>query len=212
MTSRLSILIHGGAGIAWPDEDQQACRDGAAAAAQAGYAVLEKGGSALDAVEAAVIVLENDPHFNAGTGSTLTSEGTVECDASVMTSGGQDGACGGAVHSARGACGGAVASVKTVKNPVRLARKVMEATPHLLLAGAGAEAFARAHGLTEIDNAALITNRARARFEAERKKPGPASRPSERSPCPPPRAERWARWRATPKDDWLPPPRPAAPS
>ena len=150
---RLAILVHGGAGTLWPDEDQAASRDGVAAAAEAGFAVLARGGSALDAVEAAVTLLENDPNFNAGTGSALTSEGSVECDASVM-----DGATGK---------GGAVAGLKTVKNPVRVARKVMEQTPHLMLAGPGAEAFARAQGFLEIANAALITNRARVRLAAE---------------------------------------------
>jgi L-asparaginase / beta-aspartyl-peptidase len=146
------IIVHGGAGIAWPDEDPQSCRLGVEAAARAGYEVLQQGGSALDAVEAAVVVLENDPNFNAGTGATLTRDGTAELDASIM-----DGATGK---------GGAVATVRTVKNPVRLARAVMEKTTHLLLAGDGAEAFARAQGFPEVANAALITNRSRARWKA----------------------------------------------
>src|SRR5262245_55554527 len=141
---RFGIVVHGGAGDLWPDEDKDAAKDGVAAAVTAGYEVLERGGSAMDAVEAAVIVLENDPHFNAGTGRTLNRDGHVECDASVMDATGR---------------GGAVAAVTTVKNPIRLARKVMEHTPHLLLAGPGAEAFARAQGLHEIANEALISNR-----------------------------------------------------
>jgi beta-aspartyl-peptidase (threonine type) len=156
---RFGIVVHGGAGDLWPDDELDSARDGAAAAATAGYAVLEQGGSALDAVEAAVIVLENDPNFNAGTGSTLNRDGHVECDASVMESTGR---------------GGAVAAVSTVKNPIRVARKVMEHTPHLLLAGPGAEAFARAQGFPEIANAALVTNRTRGRWKAAQQAPAPA--------------------------------------
>lgn len=157
-TQRMGIIVHGGAGAAWPDEDQQAARDGVAAAARSGFEVLERGGSALDAVEAAVVLLENDPNFNAGTGSTLNAEGAAELDACAMD---------GWTQKA-----GAVAAVRTVKNPIKLARRVMEATEHLLLAGPGAEAFARAQGFPEIANAALISNRARARWQA-----GPRAEP-----------------------------------
>lgn len=108
----------------------------------------------MDAVEAAVRVLEDDPHFNAGTGSVLNAEGFIEMDASIMD---------GATLRA-----GAVAGVRTVKNPVSLARAVMEHTPHVLLAGPGADAFARKRGIPEVDAESLVTPRARRRFEARR--------------------------------------------
>lgn len=156
---RYGIVIHAGAGAAWPDDVPRAAEDGAAAAARAGFEILARGGSALDAVEVAVVALEDDPQFNAGKGSCLTAAGEVECDASVM--------------DAVGPRAGAVAAVRTVKNPVRLAREVMEATPHVLLAGPGAEAFAAAQGFVAIDNRALVTPRALARW-----KKGPPQRPS----------------------------------
>jgi len=115
---------------------------------------LSAGGSALDAVEAAVRLLEDDPVFNAGTGATLTSAGDVELDASIM-----DGA------SLR--CG-AVAVVKDVRNPISLARAVMERTHHVLLAGPGASAFAREIGLPPHENGLLVTPRQRRRWEEAR--------------------------------------------
>jgi beta-aspartyl-peptidase (threonine type) len=128
--------------------------DGVRRACVAGRAVLEAGGSALDAVEAAVRILEDDPLFNAGTGSTLTAAGDVECDASIMD--GETLRCG------------AVAVVKDVRNPVALARAVMERTEHVLLAGPGASAFAREAGFLPYDNPLLVTPRQRARGEAAR--------------------------------------------
>src|SRR5512139_3218255 len=128
-----AIVVHGGAGDLGPDDpassgDPAAPRlEGVRRACEAGWAVLRAGGSALDAVEAAVRLLEDDPTFNAGTGATLTAAGDVELDASIM-----DGAtlrCGG------------VAVVKDVRNPVSLARAVMERTEHVLLAGPGASTF-----------------------------------------------------------------------
>ena len=113
------------------------------------------GGSALEAVEAAVRVLEDDPTFNAGTGATLTAAGDVELDASIM-----DGAtlrCG------------AVAVVKDARNPIALARAVMERSHHVLLAGPGASAFAREVGIPAYDNALLVTPRQRARWDAARR-------------------------------------------
>ncbi len=107
-------------------------RDGLRAAADAGRAVLESGGSALDAAVAAVVDMEDGGVFNAGLGSCLTSGGTVEMDAAVMSG------------SDRGI--GAVASIADVANPVQLARAVMDRTPHCLLAARGAEEFAREHG------------------------------------------------------------------
>ena len=151
-----SILVHGGAGTAAPDDDAARAKAGCLEAARAGLAVLARGGSALDAVEAAVRRLEDDPAFNAGLGSALNADGEVALDASIM-----DGATLGA---------GAVAAVKTFKNPVTLARAVMEKSPHLLLVGAGAQQFGRSVGLDEVDPASLVTPKARLRFE--RKSPG----------------------------------------
>ncbi len=138
---RWSIAIHGGAGTmdkATMSETQQAeYRAALEAALDAGTKVLVAGGSALDAVEAAVVVLEDDPHFNAGRGAVFTYNGTNELDASIM-----DG-------STRAA--GAATGLAHVKNPVRLARAVMERSPHVFLSGAGAEEFARGQDIELVD-------------------------------------------------------------
>lgn len=132
-----AIALHGGAGQMAPGtlspQDDAVARAGLAAALEAGMRVLRDGGTALDAVTAAVVLLEDDPAFNAGRGAVLSYAGGVELDAAVM-----DGASRGA---------GAVAGVSRVRNPVQLARAVMEAGPHVFLAGEGAEEFARSHGL-----------------------------------------------------------------
>jgi beta-aspartyl-peptidase (threonine type) len=125
-------------------------RAGVAAAALAGWRALGGGGRALDAVEAAVRVLEDHPRFNAGRGSVLTSAGTIEMDASIM-------------EGDRLACG-AVAAVSRGANPVTLARRVMEDERHVLLVADGAHAFARAVGLPDCDPALLITDRQRIRL------------------------------------------------
>src|SRR5687768_11632295 len=103
----ISILVHGGAGSTAPDDRADVCQRGCLEAARAGYQVLLQGGSALDAVIAAAVILEDDPQFNAGLGAALTHTGTVELDASVME---------GAMLKS-----GAVAAVRGVKNPVLLA-------------------------------------------------------------------------------------------
>lgn len=144
------ILVHGGAGDLHPGDDPQPSIQGCLKAARLGHAVLAAGGSALDAVIAAVVALEDDPLFNAGTGSTLNADGEVECDASVMT---------GELHA------GAVGAVKGIKNPVQLARRVMEQTKHVLLVADGAHRFARAQGFSFVDPASMITDRARARWQ-----------------------------------------------
>lgn len=149
------ILVHGGAGDCWPEDEGGAlAKAGCLRAALAGLAVLRAGKRALDAVTEAVRVLEDDPRFNAGYGAALTSQGTVELDASIMD---------GETLSA-----GAVTGVQHYANPVHLARAVMERTPHVFLAGAGAEALAQEVGLPRVDNAALVTPRARAQLEAAR--------------------------------------------
>lgn len=141
------LVIHGGAGRILrgelKPEAEKACRAGLDAALKAGYAVLESGGSSLDAVEAAVRVLEDDPHFNAGRGAVLTAEGHAELDAAVM-----DGRTRGA---------GSVAGLRHVKNPITLARRVMEQSPHVMLIGEGAEAFAKAQQLPLVDPGYFIT-------------------------------------------------------
>jgi beta-aspartyl-peptidase (threonine type) len=155
-----ALIVHGGAGdLAQEDLASSGGPhprlEGVRRACAAGWSILRAGGSALDAVEAAVRVLEDDPLFNAGTGATLTAAGDVELDASIM-----DGT------SLR--CG-AVAVVKDVKNPISLARAVMERTHHVLLAGPGASAFAREIGLPPYENRLLVTAHQRERWDAARK-------------------------------------------
>lgn len=143
----ITILVHGGAGTilksAMTDSLEQQYRQALIQALQAGYGVLQNGGAALDAVQAAIVFMENSPLFNAGKGAVLTHEGTVELDASVM-----DGNSGSA---------GAVAGVKTVKNPILAARKIMENSPHVMMAGVGADAFAKEQGLEIVDPSYFIT-------------------------------------------------------
>jgi beta-aspartyl-peptidase (threonine type) len=143
-----AIIVHGGAG-ADPDAEPEELREGVRAAALAGWEALVREASALDAVEAAVRVLEDHRRFNAGRGSVLTSAGTVEVDASIM-------------EGERLRCG-AVGAVSRIANPITLARRVMEDGRHVLLVGEGALAFARAAGLPECDPAALVTGRQRRR-------------------------------------------------
>src|SRR3954464_7295796 len=122
------LITHGGAGNWRPGSEQDAL-DGVRRAADAGREVLRGGGSALDAVCATVVALEDNPIFNAGTGGVLNFDGFVELDASVMES--------------EGKRFGAVSALQRVKNPVLVARKVMEETDHAMLAGEGALRFAR---------------------------------------------------------------------
>lgn len=130
-----ALVIHGGAGVierkAMSADAERAIRETLDAALDAGHAVLAGGGAALDAVEASVRVLEESPHFNAGKGAVFNAEGRHELDASVMEG-----------HTRRA---GAVAAVSTVRSPVRLARRVMEQSPHVMLIGDGAERFADDH-------------------------------------------------------------------
>jgi L-asparaginase / beta-aspartyl-peptidase len=121
----------------------------------AGAAVLAAGGGALDAVETAVALLEDEPLFNSGRGAVFTTDGGIELDAAIM-----DG------HTL---AAGAVACVRTVRNPVRLARAVLEHSPHVLLAGDGAEAFAREQGFAPVDAGYFWTARRWARFVATKR-------------------------------------------
>lgn len=143
----LALVIHGGAGVPYAvsTEQERAAKQGLTQAVQAGYACLAAGQSALDAVEAAVRAMEDNPHFNAGIGGALTSEGHVEHDAALMD---------GATRRA-----GAVTGTRRVKNPVSLARKVPEDSLHVCLNGAGAEDFARQLGWPLLDPALFITER-----------------------------------------------------
>ena len=142
--NRPVIIVHGGA---WdiPDEFVDAHIKGCERAVLAGWDILKNGGSALDAVEEAIKVMEDDPTFDAGIGSFLNEEGFVELDALIM-----DGASLNA---------GAVACVRRIKNPISLARKVLELTSHILLIGEGAEKFAKKIGFTLIDPKDLIIER-----------------------------------------------------
>lgn len=137
---RWSLVIHGGAGVisraALKPEQEAAYRAGLAHAAQAGADVLRSGGRALDAAQAAVAVMEDDPLFNAGRGSVFTADGRVELDAAIMD---------GATLAA-----GAVAGVASVRHPIDLARAIMERSGHVMLIGTGAEAFAQAQGLERV--------------------------------------------------------------
>ena len=131
--SKIALAVHGGAGTILKSrmtiELENEYRSGLRAALDAGWTILQRGGTALDAAEAAVVELEDNSLFNAGRGAVFTHDGRNEMDASIMD---------GATHNA-----GAVAFVRNVKNPVKLARLVMERTEHILLAGDGANEFAR---------------------------------------------------------------------
>jgi L-asparaginase / beta-aspartyl-peptidase len=145
--SPITLVIHGGAGTILREkmtpEREAGTRAALAQALTTGYQILEQGGSSMDAVEAAICVLEDSPYFNAGKGSVFTSEGRNEMDAAIMD---------GATRKA-----GAVASVTGIKNPIRAARKVMEQTSHVMLVGDGAEKFAREQGLQFEDSAYFFT-------------------------------------------------------
>ena len=146
-TKKIGLVIHGGAGTiergSMTQEREREYRAGLERALTAGYEILRRGGSSLDATEAAVRVLEDDPHFNAGRGSVFTSAGTNEMDASIMD---------GKTLKA-----GAVGSVQHIKNPITLARLVMEKSPHVMLDCAGAEEFAKANGMELVDQKYFFT-------------------------------------------------------
>jgi beta-aspartyl-peptidase (threonine type) len=144
-----TLLVHGGA-WAIPADAAAAHQAGVRQALEAGYALLSRGASALDAVEAAVTVLEDDPTFDAGRGSFLTSDGRVQLDALLMD--------GGRLKA------GGVACVERLRNPIQAARLVLEQSPHVYFVGPGAENFAQAHGMTLIDNSELVLDRERERL------------------------------------------------
>lgn len=157
--SPIALVIHGGAGAIRPadlsGERETAYRAGLETALTAGHAILEQGGSALDAVEAAIRTMEDSPLFNAGKGAVFTAEGRNELDASIMV---------GSTHQA-----GAVASVTTIKNPITAARAVMEKTPHVLMVGTGAEVLAARLGLDLVEPSYFFTQR---RWDAYQRRHG----------------------------------------
>ena len=144
---KYALAVHGGAGTISPDQLTPALehdlRAGLRQSLEAGRAILQNGDSSLDAVMAAVQVLEDNPLFNAGRGAVFTSAGTHEMDAAIM-----DG---------KTLAAGAVGCVQRVRNPIKLARGVMEKTPHILLAGKGAEEFARELGLEVVEDKYFFT-------------------------------------------------------
>jgi beta-aspartyl-peptidase (threonine type) len=154
------LVLHGGAGV-WRNEltpeRERESREAMRAALMVGHGILRTNGTSLDAVEAAIRVLEDSPVFNAGKGSVLTSEGTVEMDASIM-----DGA---------GKKAGAVASVKRIKNPISAARAVMEQSPHVMMVGEGAEAFTKEQGSKLVSPSYFITPFRKEQWERAKRKP-----------------------------------------
>jgi beta-aspartyl-peptidase (threonine type) len=148
----VALIAHGGAGNIRPGGEERAV-EGMQRAAEAGREILLAGGSALDAVCATVVLLEDNPAYNAGTGSCLNYDGFVEMDACVM--------------EGSGARAGAVAALQRVKNPILVARKVMEETDHVMLAGEGAQRFARVMGFGDHDP---VTERRQADWEDKKRR------------------------------------------
>ena len=148
-SSDTAIIIHGGAGgmtrAGMSETQKETYRTALRSALQEGNQILQNGGSALDAVEAAITTMESDTLFNAARGAVLTSQNTVELDAAIM-----DG-------STRNA--GALTGVKTVKHPIRLARTIMTESKHVMMAQEGAETFAEEHGLELVENEYFIVDR-----------------------------------------------------
>jgi len=158
----VSLVVHGGA---WniPDDQADAHRTGVLSALKAGWEILQDGGTAVDAVERSIVVMENDDTFNAGHGSVLDAAGEIELDASIME--------GGTLRA------GAVAALQNVANPISAARAIMEESDSVLLVGLGAMRFAKEHGIATCGQDALITGREIARWrEAQASGTGTAAR------------------------------------
>ena len=144
-----AIIVHGGAGVIerkdlTPEQDK-AYREAMGRVAEAGAAVLKSGGSSLDAIEASIRIMEDDPLFNAGRGAVFSADGKNELDASIM--------------NGRTLGAGAVAGVTRTRHPISLARQVMEHSDHVFLVGDGADAFARSRGLEQVDPSYFFTER-----------------------------------------------------
>ena len=149
LATRCAVVVHGGAGAI--KEGSRASREsGCRAAAEAARIILKSGGSALDAVQRAVELLEDDPQFNAGTGGSLTSDGRLELDAAIM--------------QGRGFRAGAVCALPAFKNPIAIARRVLDEGKHVLYAAHGADAFARGQGFVAAVEDEMITPSARERL------------------------------------------------
>ena len=148
-THKWSIVVHGGAGVierkSMPPETEAAYRAAMKTAIETGAAVLEKGGSSLDAIQATIQYLEDNPLFNAGKGAVFTSDGRNELDSAIMD---------GATLKA-----GAVAQITRTRHPIAAARAVMEHSPAVMLAGPGADSFAKSQGLEQVDNSYFFTER-----------------------------------------------------
>ena len=144
---RITLVIHGGAGTITrknlTPEKELAYREALNKALQTGYAVLKKGGTSLDAVEATIRIMEDSPLFNAGKGAVFTHEGKNELDASIM-----DGS---------NLKAGAIAGVTTIRNPISTARRVMDKSEHVMMMGPGAEAFAKSQGMEIVDPSYFYT-------------------------------------------------------
>jgi beta-aspartyl-peptidase (threonine type) len=172
-----SIVVHGGAGVIERGQmdaaTEQAYRDAMKASAEAGAVILRDGGSALDAIEAVIRRMEDDPLFNAGRGAVFTAEGRNELDAAIMD---------GATLKA-----GAVAGLRTTQHPISAARAVMEKSPHVLLMGEGAERFAREQALAQVEPSYFFTERRWQGLERELSAKGlpMPPRPAGAPPAPP---------------------------
>lgn len=155
---KVAIVIHGGAGTILPEnmtpEQEKQYRAALKTALQTGHTVLTNGGTSVDAVEAALQTMEDSPLFNAGKGAVFTNESTVELDASIMD---------GKTLNA-----GALTGVKHIKNPISLARLIMEESRHVMMAGEGAEAFAEEQGVEFVPNEYFYTERRRKQAEEAR--------------------------------------------
>ncbi|MBU2505576.1 MAG: isoaspartyl peptidase/L-asparaginase [Bacteroidetes bacterium] len=145
--TEFGLVIHGGAGYIYPgrysEMEERAYKEKLKEALLIGYEILKNNGTALDAVEKTIQVLEESPLFNAGIGAVLTSEKTVELDAAIM--------------SGKNLSAGAVAGIKHIKSPISLARKIMENSPHVMMIGEGAEVFALQNGMEKVSNEYFIT-------------------------------------------------------
>lgn len=175
---RWSIVVHGGAGVieraSMTPELEAQYRAAMQRALATGGDILERGGSSLDAVQAVISEMEEDPLFNAGRGAVFAADGANQLDASIM-----DG---------RTRAAGAVAGVTRTRHPIQLARRVMEQSPHVMLMGEGAEQFARSQGLEEVPNSYFFTERRWQQLEAELRRRGLAIPPRPQGAPPPPQS------------------------
>ncbi|MFC1550135.1 isoaspartyl peptidase/L-asparaginase family protein [Candidatus Neomarinimicrobiota bacterium] len=163
--SAIALLIHGGAGTILKEnmtpERELEYREFLTKTLDIGYEILKNGGTSLDAIQAVIMKMEDSPLFNAGKGAVFTNEGTNEMDASIMD--------GSNLNA------GAVAAIKNIKNPIQLARLVMEKSPHVMLAQEGAVTFAEKHGIAKVDDDYFYTKRRWDALQREQQKPSESS-------------------------------------